>query len=620
MANSTIANLMVQLGLDSKQLDDGLKGVQNKLGGFKGAVVAGLGGSLVAGVGGAVTAITGATTALAGTIAPAVSLGESINAVNVVFGDASEEVLAFGENASIAVGMTNQAFAQMGAQTGAMLNNLGMTQAEAADETINLAQRAADMASIFNTDVSDAMAAIQSALKGEFNPLEKYAVTMKASTIEAKALEMGLVSSNEEMSDQAKMQATLAILYGQTDKFAGDFLNTQDGLANGMKQVTATVEDVKATIGTGLLPYLQEGAGLLKDFAVGTKEVLNSSAPMSEKMGMIGDLVGTMAGKLTEALPTIVSAASGLIIGLAQGLITALPTVMPMIIELVLGLVNSIITLVPMFLDAAYKIMVQLATGLATALPEMIPAIVEMLVSMIQVMLDNLPLFIKAGLELIIGLVTGIIEALPIIIEQLPVIVETIFQVILDSLPLIIDAAIMLVIALVDGIIAMLPSIALAATTIIMQFIAFVLKVLPQILLLGTKLVVKIVEGLKQSLSKLKSTGAEMMEGFKQGVMSKFQDIKNSVIGFGKDVIAGFKDLLGINSPSVVMMGFGKNMMLGLERGISKYADLPQLALQGSVSGVAIGRQEQEQSMSIPTANEIGRAVAIALMQTGMVT
>jgi hypothetical protein len=49
--------------------------------------------------------------------------------------------------------------------TGALFQNVGKSEEEVANMTIKLSERASDMASVFNTDVADAMSAINQALR-----------------------------------------------------------------------------------------------------------------------------------------------------------------------------------------------------------------------------------------------------------------------------------------------------------------------------------------------------------------------------------------------------------------------------------------------------------------------
>ena len=195
MAAGTLKKLLVSLGVESGPFDKGMdkaeKRTNNLTRGFDGMSKVGMG-ILAGAAAGAGLLAAG----LASTIKPATDLEEAINAVNVVFGDSADDIVAFGENSAMAVGLSSRAFNQMSAEMGAMLGNVGIAENDLAGETISLMERASDMASIFNTDVDQAFAAIQSAIKGEFNPLEQFGVKMNQAMIDAKALSMGLVETS----------------------------------------------------------------------------------------------------------------------------------------------------------------------------------------------------------------------------------------------------------------------------------------------------------------------------------------------------------------------------------------------------------------------------------------
>jgi len=255
-------------------------------------------------------------------------LEESVNAVNVVFGEAGDAIHAYGETAATSVGLSRSEFNQMSAEMGAMLKNVGIPLDEVSDKTINLMERSADMASIFNTDVSQAFNAIQSAVKGEFNPLETFGVKMNAAMIEAKALEMGLGDLEGNVDDAAKAQAALALVFEQTDQYAGDFRNTSDGLANSTRIVTAQLKDEAAALGKELLPVALEVVTVVRDLVGRFKEltpeqkkaimvVAGLAAAIGPLLMVIGGLVSGIGGVITVvtgAIP-ILTAIGGVLLG-----------------------------------------------------------------------------------------------------------------------------------------------------------------------------------------------------------------------------------------------------------------------------------------------------------------
>lgn len=193
----------------------------------------------------------------AAAVRAAVDLEESLNAVNVVFGESAEQIEAWGETAADAAGISQAAFNQSAVRLGASLKNAGVPIEDLADQTINLTQRAADLASVFNTDVNDALGAIQAAIRGEGDPIERFGASINAAAVEAKALELGLADTKAEITEQIKVQARLALIMEQTADVAGDFANTSDNAANRTRILRARVTDLAAELGQELLPYVQ---------------------------------------------------------------------------------------------------------------------------------------------------------------------------------------------------------------------------------------------------------------------------------------------------------------------------------------------------------------------------
>lgn len=181
-------------------------------------------------------------------------LGESVNAVSVVFGESAEKMADFGATAAEQVGLSTRAFNELATPLGAILKNAGIPLDQVTDSTIELTTRAADMASVFNTSVADALGAIQAGLRGEQDPLEKYGVSLSAVKVEEAAMAQSGKKNAAALTDQEKMLARMSLILKQTQANAGDFRNTSDGLANSMRIQAAQSENLAARIGEKLIP------------------------------------------------------------------------------------------------------------------------------------------------------------------------------------------------------------------------------------------------------------------------------------------------------------------------------------------------------------------------------
>ena len=191
-------------------------------------------------------------------IKAAADLGESINAVNVIFGEGARNILKFGENSAKAVGMATAEFNQMATVTGALLKDVGIPMNEVADMTNELALRAADMASVMNTDVKDAMAAIQQAMRGEAEAIRRYGGDVTQASLQQYALAEGITTAVTAMTEQEKRLLRVGLLMKQTEMFAGDFADTSGEFTNQVRILRAELTNMAASMGEELIPTVNK--------------------------------------------------------------------------------------------------------------------------------------------------------------------------------------------------------------------------------------------------------------------------------------------------------------------------------------------------------------------------
>jgi hypothetical protein len=199
--------------------------------------------------------------AIASQIKPAIDaasdLSESINAVNVSFGDAAEGVLKLGENAARGLGLSKTELFGISVQFSAFAKTIAGEGGDVVKVVDDISNRGADFASVFNLDVSDALAKFQSGLAGSSEPLRAYGIDVSAVTIEAYALANGIGDGSGKLTEQEKILARYGAIMEQTEGVTGDFANTSDGLANQQRILAATIEDTRAEIGEKFMPIMQ---------------------------------------------------------------------------------------------------------------------------------------------------------------------------------------------------------------------------------------------------------------------------------------------------------------------------------------------------------------------------
>lgn len=195
-------------------------------------------------------------------------LNESISKVNVVFGDSANEIRAWADTAATAFGQSEQQALEAAGTFGNLFSALGFGKDIAKDMSIGLVELASDLASFNNIGVDEALIKLRAGIVGETEPLRTLGVNLSAVQVEAKALELGLAATKKEITETDKVTARYAIIMEQTALAQGDFARTSNGLANSQRILAAQMTDLKATVGTALLPIITEMVGIMSRLTI----------------------------------------------------------------------------------------------------------------------------------------------------------------------------------------------------------------------------------------------------------------------------------------------------------------------------------------------------------------
>ena len=268
-----------------------------------------------------------------GTIDLASDLNESVNAVQVSYGEASDEVLKLGENSAKAFGLSKNDLNAYATQFSSFVKTIAGTGGNVAGTLEELVGRGTDFASVMNLDVSEALQVFQSGLAGETEPLRKYGIDLSAATVEQYAYANGIAAAGEQLTETQKVQARYGSLLQQTNQVAGDFAKTQDELANKNRTNAATWEDIQAKIGAGFLPVAEQLATIVGD------DLLPVISQLAEEQGP------ELAAAFADVIPQLTE--------LAEQLLPMLPDVLKSIVTVLPTVIGLIQLLSPLFLSVA---------------------------------------------------------------------------------------------------------------------------------------------------------------------------------------------------------------------------------------------------------------------------
>ena len=406
-------------------------------GGFGGALK-GLGGVIAGGL-----AAAGIGSFLKDSVSQASDLSESLNAVSVTYGAASEGIVALGETAATRLGLAATDFNALSVQFASFGGNIA-ANGDVVGFIDDITTRSADFASVMNLDVAEAARIFQSGLAGETEPLKKFGIDLSAAAVDAYALANGIGEAGKPLTEAQKQQARYGALMEQTAETQGDFSNTSDGLANAQRILGANFDNMKAQVGgpllgafanltTGLLPVvetmgplltgvIEDLAPIITDLAGQIPGLLESFLPM---LPVIGELAGIFLELAADLLPIFVDlimalmpAITDLLPILAEFIGNAMAVLVPILVQLIDALVPIIEALLPVFME----LFEALAPVMLTLIEAMLPIIELLLPMFIQFIEFLTPILVTVAeiignilvfaIELFVGAITGITESL----------------------------------------------------------------------------------------------------------------------------------------------------------------------------------------------------------------
>jgi hypothetical protein len=581
------------------------------------------------------------------------ALEQAMGGLGAVFKNNTPQMEEWANKAASSVGLAKSEYASLATVLGAQLKNMGVSTEQLGAQTNDLVGLGADLAAQFGGSTSDAVSALSSLLRGERDPIERYGVSMNEAAVKAKMAEMGLSGLTGESEKNAKLQATLALLYEQTADAQGAFARESTTLAGAQQRLSAGTENLYATLGTSLLPavtavtaalgalvarvqesaafqaftgWLTEASNAFADFVFG---ILNGTATLDFSSIFSGLLDSAVAGITNAAAWLSSGGAAAIVQGIVSGreavfgaalqvfpaildaLIVAIPAIVTGLVAMVMQLSMMLVEQAPVILTGAVTLFTTLLTALVTILPSLIQALVALLPVIVTTLLSLLPMLLEAAVQVFMALVQALPIILPMlitaIVELLPSLITTIlglipmilqaavelFTALVESLPIILpmllQAILNLLPSLISTVISMIPALLNGAVQLFTGIVKAIPKVIPQLIQALIALAPQMVSTLIGLVPQLLQAGIDLVGGLVSGLWEAAGSVGQALLDIAGSAIDGFLSFLGIHSPSRLFMGFGDNLGQGLAIGITKSGKTVSKALDGMSSLVAEG-------------------------------
>ena len=235
-------------------------------------------------------------------IQSAAKLEQSIGAVDTIFKDASDTVNQFSKDAARSAGLSQNSYNELASRIGNSLSLAVGSTEELAGKTNDLIQVGADLASLFGGTSVQAVEALDSAFRGEFDSLQRLIPSINAAAIQKKALEMTGKANVKTLTDEEKKLATYAFIMEKTTTAQGNFLREQDTAAGRMQTFGANVENLSGNIGLLLVDAFGDVIEKLSNFTSALIEDPEFQAFIKELAAAFSDVGKFLAEDILPAL------------------------------------------------------------------------------------------------------------------------------------------------------------------------------------------------------------------------------------------------------------------------------------------------------------------------------
>ena len=492
-----------------------------------------------------------------------------------------QDVLNNAANAYKTAGMsTNEYMDMVNGFAASLTNSLGEYEWQAASYADMIATDISDNANKMGSDLESLKLAYGGFAKGNFTMLdnlklgyggtkeEMERLLRKAEEIEGYTKGSLSIESFADIAEAINIVQTEMGITGTTAKEAASTIqgslamtkSSWENLLTGMSDEGADFE--------GLIDNFVESVGIAAENILPRIEVaLNGAASLVEQLLPV--IVARVPEIINNVLPSILSAAVGIVESLVKGISDNKETLLATVFSVIELIVNSFVGMLPEIIQLGFDLIVSLAQGLAENLSELVPTIVSVILEIVDILTDdeNLSMLLDAALEIIIQLAYGIMDAIPQLAGAIVDVISNIQQFLLDpkNISMILSAAWEIIVALATGVVSAIPEMLRS----IGELINDVIK--------------------KFTETDWGQIGKDLVAGFKRGIENAWTNLKTWFTNLFGDLKSIAKKILGISSPSKVFKQYGKFVDEGLAIGLEENADVAFKAVDRLSKGVRDG-------------------------------
>ena len=420
-----VFELVAKLVLDSSEYDEGLENSENKASSFGDKLKSGLASGAkigAAAIGSIAVAAGSAAVALGKSALESYSNYEQLSGgIQKLYGDATDQMMQYANQAYLTSGKSANEYMQTATSfSAAMIKSLDGDVAKAAEMT-DVAMRAiSDNVNTFGSDASAVESAISGLSRQNYTMLDNLKLGYAGSAQGMLELINDSGVLGKELTDTSELanvgfdKMVMAIQKVQEQQgiagaTAKEAMTTIEGSATAVKSAW---ENVITAIGSG--EGIAEASGGLISALFGENE---GEGLVNQILPRVQTIMEGISEFLIEASPLLLEALTNVIEIVADTLPGTIMTIIPVIMQaagsIIQTLFNYLMENLPTMMSAGISLLQSIISGISSNLPSLLQTGISMLTQFLATIAGYLPELLVMGGELLLSIISGLVSSIP---------------------------------------------------------------------------------------------------------------------------------------------------------------------------------------------------------------
>ena len=238
-----------------------------------------------------------------------------------------------------------------------------------------------------------------------------------------------------------------------------------------------------------------------------------------------------------------------------EAIIMMIPSAMAAVVEGSILMIKTLADGIGVVIDSLVVILKTVIEGLIVLIPDVVEAVFLFLTAMADALIEFIPKLIELGLTLLLSLLQGIADNIQEVTATVLEIVEEFLR----------------------GLASGIPGVVAAAIEFVSEFIMALGREIPELVDAGFKMIIDLCNGLADAIRENSfelgkaavNLATAIIEGLVEGLVGGVEAVVEAIVNVGKALWQGFKDFLGIRSPSKKMEEESGNIISGIIKGLT---------------------------------------------------